>query len=57
MHDDLRARHHVRMVEADGAYCDALVAEASERARAGGIAEAVGQYPTLRARTTSRWPA
>jgi hypothetical protein len=57
MHDDLRARHHVRMVEADGAYCDALVAEGFERARAGGIAEAVGQYPTLRARMTSQPPA
>ncbi len=57
MHDDLRTRHHVRMVEADGAYCDALAAQGFERARAGGIAEAVGQYPTLRARMTTHAPA
>jgi hypothetical protein len=57
MHDDLRARHHVQMQEADGAYCDALVAQAFERARTSGRAEAVGQYPTLRARMTSQPPA
>jgi len=57
MHDDLRARHHVQMQEADGAYCDALVAQGYERARAAGTAEAVGQYPTLRARMTSHPPA
>ncbi len=57
MHDDLRTRHHVRMVEADGAYCDALLAEGFERARAGGVAEAVGHYPTLRARLTTQPPA
>lgn len=57
MHDDLRARHSVRMVEADGAYCDALVAEGYARARAAGSAEAVGQYPTLRARMTTAPPA
>lgn len=57
MHDDLRTRHHVRMVEADGAYCDALVAEGYERARAAGNAEAVGRYPTLRARMTNHAPA
>jgi hypothetical protein len=57
MHDDLRARHAVRMTEADGAYCDALLAEGFERARAVGAAEAVGQYPALRARLTSQPPA
>ncbi len=57
MHDDLRARHSVRMVEADGAYCDALVSEGFARARAAGRAEAVGQYPTLRARLTTTAPA
>jgi hypothetical protein len=57
MHDDLRARHHVQMATADGAYCDALLAEGYERARAAGVAEAVGQYPTLRARLTSQAPA
>lgn len=57
MHDDLRDRHHVRMATADGAYCDALVAQGYERARAAGVAEAVGEYPTLRARMTSHEPA
>ncbi|MCC6766925.1 MAG: hypothetical protein IT293_19890 [Deltaproteobacteria bacterium] len=57
MHDDLRALHHVRMVAIDGAYGDALLAEGYERARAGGIAETVGQYPALRARLTSQPPA
>lgn len=57
MHDDLRARHHVRMIEVDGAYCDALLAEGYERARAAGVAEAVGHYPTLRARLTTQPPA
>lgn len=57
MHDDLRARHGVRMVEADGAYCDALVAQGWERVRAAGHAEAVGRYPTLRARMTTAEPA
>lgn len=56
MHDDLRTRHHVQMVEADGAYCDALVAQGFERARAAGRAETVGQYPTLRARMTTQEP-
>jgi hypothetical protein len=57
MHDDLQTRHHVRMIEVDGAYCDALLSEGYERARAAGIAEAVGQYPTLRARLTTQPPA
>jgi hypothetical protein len=57
MHDDLRTRHHVRMVEVDGAYCDALLSEGYERARAAGVAEMVGQYPTLRARLTTQPPA
>ncbi len=57
MHDDLRTRHHVQMTEADGDYCDALLAEGFERARAAGRAEPVGQYPTLRARLTSQPPA
>lgn len=57
MQDDLRARHHVRMQTADGGYCDALVAQGYERARAAGTAEAVGEYPTLRARMTSHAPA
>ncbi|MEO6028408.1 MAG: hypothetical protein ABIR79_16200 [Candidatus Binatia bacterium] len=57
MHDDLRARHHVQMTDVDGAYCDALLAEGFDRARAAGTAEPVGQYPALRARLTSQPPA
>lgn len=57
MHDDLRSRHGVRMAEADGAYCDALVAQGWERVRAAGHAQAVGRYPTLRARMTTAEPA
>jgi hypothetical protein len=56
MQTDLEARHHLKMVPADGAYCDALVAEGWERARAAGAVEAVGQYPTLRARLTNQPP-
>jgi hypothetical protein len=57
MHDDLRTRHHVQMTAVEGAYCDALLSEGYERARAAGVAEAVGQYPTLRARLTTQPPA
>jgi hypothetical protein len=57
MQRDLEARQHLKMVSADGAYCDALLAEGYERARAAGAAEAVGQYPTLRARLTNQPPA
>ena len=56
MQSDLEARHHLKMMPADGAYCDALVAEGWERARAAGAVEAVGQYPTLRARLTNQAP-
>jgi len=57
MHDDLRTRHHVQMTEVEGAYCDALLSQGYERARAASVAEAVGQYPTLRARLTTQPPA
>jgi hypothetical protein len=57
MHEDLRTRHHVRMTAIDGAYADALLSEGYERARAASVAEAVGQYPTLRARLTTHPPA
>ena len=57
MQNDLEARHHLKMMPADGAYCDALVAEGWERARTAGAAEGVGQYPTLRARLTGQPPA
>ena len=56
MERDLQARHHLRMVEADGAYCDALLGEGFARARAAGTA-GVGEYPTYRARLTSAAPA
>jgi hypothetical protein len=57
MQDDLRARHRLQLVTADGTYCDALVAEGYERVRVAGAAEGVGQYPTLRTRLTSQEPA
>lgn len=56
MERDLQARHHLRMVEADGAYCDALLGEGFARARAAGTA-GIGEYPTYRARLTSAAPA
>ncbi|MEB2284597.1 MAG: hypothetical protein B6D46_00670 [Polyangiaceae bacterium UTPRO1] len=57
LRDELVTRQRLRLVALDGAYCDALLAAGYERARAGGAAEAVGQYPALRARLTSRPPA
>ena len=56
MEGDLLARHHLAMVAADGAYCDALVAQGWDRARAAGT-EGVGEYPTFRARVTTASPA
>jgi hypothetical protein len=56
MERDLQARHHLRMVEADGAYCDTLLAEAFTRARVAGTA-GIGEYPTYRAQLTSTDPA
>ncbi|MBI3770460.1 MAG: hypothetical protein HY271_18475 [Deltaproteobacteria bacterium] len=56
MERDLQARHHLRLVPADGAYCDALLAEGFTRARATGAA-GVGEYPTYRARLTTAEPA
>lgn len=56
MERDLQARHHLRMVPADGAYCDALLAEGFTRARAAGTA-GVGEYPTHRARLLTTEPA
>jgi hypothetical protein len=56
MERDLQARHHLRMISADGTYCDALLAEGFARARATGAA-GVGEYPTYRARLTTAEPA
>jgi hypothetical protein len=56
MERDLHARHHLRMVAADGAYCDALLVEGFARARTAGTA-GIGEYPTFRARLTSAEPA
>jgi len=56
MERDLQASHRLRMVAADGAYCDALLAEGFARARAAGTG-GVGEYPTFRARLTSSEPA
>lgn len=55
MERDLEARHHLRMVPADGIYCDALLAEGFARARAAGT-PGVGEYPTYRARLVSTDP-
>src|SRR5205085_6681652 len=56
MQRDLLAQHRLTMVAADGAYCDALIAQGWDRARAAGT-EGVGEYPTYRARLTSASPA
>jgi len=56
MEQDLRARHGLRMIPADGPYCDALLAEAYDRARAAGVS-GIGEYPTLRARMITHAPA
>lgn len=56
MEQDLQARHHLRMVGADAAYCDALLEEGFARARAAGTA-GVGEYPTYRARLFATAPA
>ena len=56
MERDLQASHRLRMVAADGAYCDALLAEGFARARTAGTG-GVGEYPTFRARLTSTEPA
>jgi hypothetical protein len=56
MERDLQARHHLRMVAADGAYCDALLAEGFARERAAATA-GIGEYPTYRARLTTAEPA
>jgi hypothetical protein len=56
MAQDLESRHHLRMVRADAAYCDALLAQGFERARAAGTT-GVGGYPADRARLVSGDPA
>jgi hypothetical protein len=56
MERDMLAQHRLAIVAADGAYCDALVAQGWDRARAAGT-EGVGEYPTYRARLTTADPA
>jgi hypothetical protein len=56
MERDLESRHHLRMVAADGAYCDALLSEGFARARAAGVS-GVGEYPAYRARLLATDPA
>jgi hypothetical protein len=56
MGEDMRTRHHLRMVRAPGAYVDALLSQGFARARAAGIG-GIGEYPTHRARLTSADPA
>lgn len=56
MERDLHARHHLRMVPADAAYCDALLAEGFARARAADT-PGIGEYPTFRARLFHTEPA
>ena len=53
MRRDLATRHGLRLVPADGAYCDALLAEAFERARARAV-QGIGEYPAYRARMLAR---
>ena len=55
MERDLETRHGLRMVAADAAYADALVAEGFARARVAGT-QGVGEYPTYRARLTAAGP-
>jgi hypothetical protein len=55
MERDLETRHRLRMVPADGGYCDALLAEGFTRARTAGT-PGVGEYPTYRARLVSTDP-
>jgi len=55
MEQDLRAQHGLRMIPIDAAYCDALLAEAYERARAAEV-PGIGDYPTCRARMIADAP-
>ncbi len=56
MERDLQARHHLRMVAADGTYCDALLEEGYARARTAGTS-GIGEYPAHRARLFATAPA
>lgn len=56
MERDLAEQHHLRMVPADAAYCDALLAEGFARARAAETA-GVGEYPAYRTRLVAADPA
>lgn len=56
MERDLHAKHRLRMVPADGRYCDALLCQGFARARAAG-ATGVGEFPTYRAQLVGTDPA
>jgi hypothetical protein len=56
MESDLQARHGLRMIAADGLYCDALLAEGFTRGRDAGTA-GIGEYPTYRMRLLTTEPA
>jgi hypothetical protein len=56
MEADMRERHRLRMVAADGGYCDALLWEGFTRARAAGTT-GIGEYPTYRTRLVAHEPA
>ncbi len=56
MERDLATQHRLRMVPADGAYCDALLFEGFTRARAAGTA-GIGEYPAYRTRLVATGPA
>ena len=56
MERDLNERHRLRMVAADGGYCDALLCEGFTRARAAGTT-GVGEFPTYRTRLVTNDPA
>jgi hypothetical protein len=55
MTQDLQTRHRLRLVQADGLHCDALLAEGFARARVAGTPR-VGEYPALRARLVPTEP-
>ncbi len=56
MTEDMRNKHHLRIIRVDGAYVDALLAQGFTRARAAGT-PGTGEYPAYRARMTTEEPA
>ena len=56
MTEDMRDKHHLRMIRTEGAYVDALLFQGFTRARAAGT-PGTGEYPAYRARMTTEEPA